>query len=85
MLPRFTLRTILALTTVLALFFVLVGAGARGQLWAQGATIGVVSIALSFVAQAALFGFVWCIARLSSGGANKSGKSQTTADREAAT
>jgi hypothetical protein len=81
MLPRFTLRTILAITTAMALFFVLVGAGARGQVWAVGAAIGVGSIALSFVVQAALFALVWCVARLSTVGAIT--KPPVSSDREA--
>ncbi len=65
MLPRFTLRTFLIATTVCALFFVLVGAGYRGQAWAWGAVIGIASVAVTLVVQAVLFGLVWCCARLS--------------------
>jgi hypothetical protein len=65
LLPRFTLRTFLALTTACALFFVLVGAGYRGQAWAWGAAIGIASLAMSLLVQAVLFGLVWCSARLS--------------------
>lgn len=68
MFPRFTLRTILIATTLSAVFFLMVGAGYRGQLWAWGAVIGVLSIALTALVQAALYGVVWCFARLS--GAN---------------
>lgn len=65
LLPRFTLRTILVAITASALFFVLIGAGYRGQMWAWGAAIGVASLAVTLVVQAALFGFVWSCARLS--------------------
>lgn len=63
-LPRFTLRTILAVTTVAAVFFVLVGAGFRGQQWAWGAAIGVVSLAVVAIVHASAFGIVWCFARI---------------------
>lgn len=63
-LPRFTLRTILAVTTVAAVFFVLLGAGLRGQQWAWGAAIGVVSLAAVAIVHAAAFGVVWCFARV---------------------
>jgi hypothetical protein len=84
MLPRFTLRTILAITTAMALFFVLVGAGTRGQQWALGAAIGVASIALSFALQAALFALVWCVGRLSTVGATSPSVPPASTDQEAA-
>lgn len=84
MLPRFTLRTFLAITTVLALFFVLVGGGTRGQFWAWGAAIGFASLALSLLVQAALFGFVWCVARRVATGSHRQGAALTPTDREAA-
>ena len=65
LLPRFTLRTILVAITASALFFVLIGAGYRGQMWAWGAAIGVASLGVSLIVQAALFGFVRSCARLS--------------------
>jgi hypothetical protein len=63
-LPRFTLRTILAVTTVAALFFVLIGAGYRGQQWAWGAAIGVLSLAVVALVHASAFGVVWCFAKV---------------------
>lgn len=64
LLPRFTLRTILVVTTVAAVFFVLVGAGYRGQQWAWGAAIGVLSLALAALVHASAFGVVWCFAKV---------------------
>jgi hypothetical protein len=66
--PRFTVRTILAVTTALAVFFLLVGAGYRGQAWATGAAIGAVSLCVAAVVQAACFVVVWCFARLFAAG-----------------
>lgn len=84
MLPRFTLRTILFATTLVAIFFVFVGAGARGQNWAWGAAIGIGSIVVSLLVQSALFLVVWCFARLANRGSNVSGGASSTADREVA-
>jgi hypothetical protein len=83
MLPRFTLRAILAVTTALAIFFVIVGAGTRGQDWAWGATIGIASVAVSMLIQAALFAMVWCFARLSTTRAISSEAVPTRGEREA--
>lgn len=78
--PRFTLRTILAVTTVAAVFFVLVGAGYRGQQWAWGAAIGVLSLALAAIVYASAFGFVWCFAKFA---LRRSASSTTPAATEA--
>jgi hypothetical protein len=68
--PRFTLRTILAVTTAAAVFFLLVGTGYRGQQWAWGAAIGVMSLGVAALVHAACFGIVWCFAQLSTARAN---------------
>ena len=64
-LPRFTIRTILAVTALCAVLFLLVGTGYRGQTWAWGASIGVLSLAVAALVHAACFGIAWCFARLS--------------------
>jgi hypothetical protein len=61
--PRFTLRTILAVTTVAAVFFLLVGTGYRGQQWAWAAAIGIGSLGLTIVVQVFCFVFVKSIAK----------------------
>ena len=63
--PRFNLRTILAVTTAAAVFFLLVGTGYRGQQWAWGAAIGVASLGVTALVHAACFGIVWCFAQTS--------------------
>jgi hypothetical protein len=65
LLPRFNLRTILAVTTAAAVFFLLVGTGIRGQAWAWGAAIGILSLGVTALVHAACFGIVWCFAQLS--------------------
>lgn len=63
--PRFTLRTILAVMTASAVFFLLVGTGYRGHPWAWGSVIGIVSLGVTALVHAACFGIVWCFARFS--------------------
>ncbi len=76
LLPRFTLRTILAITTAAAVFFLLVGTGFRGQAWAWGAAIGILSLGVAALVHAACFGIVWCFARLSAAGSSDSRRDQ---------
>ena len=66
LLPRFTIRTILAVMALCAVLFLLVGTAYRGQTWAWAATIGVLSLAVTALVHAACFGIVWCFAQLSS-------------------
>lgn len=65
LIPRFTLRTVLVITTVCAGLFLLLGMAARGEKWAWGAAIGVLSLGVTAVVHAACFGIVWCFSRLS--------------------
>ena len=64
LLPRFTLRTILAVVTVCALLFVVVGMAARGQTWAWGVVIGILSLLVTALVHAAWFGMVWMFAQI---------------------
>ena len=63
--PRFSIRTVLFVTTLFALLFVVVGVGYRGQLWAWGVVIGLASLAVTALVHAAFFGVVWCFSRIS--------------------
>jgi hypothetical protein len=65
LIPRFTLRTILVITTVCAGLFLLLGMAVRGEMWAWGAAIGALSLGVAAVVHAACFGIVWCFSRLS--------------------
>lgn len=79
LIPRFTLRTILVITTVCAGLFLLLGMAARGEMWAWGAAIGVLSLGVAAVVHAACFGIVWCFSRLSDKRGKSVAKSTTTA------
>jgi hypothetical protein len=79
LIPRFTLRTILVITTVCAGLFLLLGMAARGEMWAWGAAIGVLSLVVAAVVHAACFGIVWCFSRLSDKRGKSVAKGTTTA------
>jgi hypothetical protein len=66
LLPRFTIRTLLVLLTICAIVFVLVGTAFRGQYWAWGVTIAIVSLIVTALTHVAWFGIVWLFARLPS-------------------
>ncbi len=59
LLPRFTIRTLLALLTVGAVASVIIGMAFRGQNWAWGASIGLLSLFVTALVHAAWFGTVW--------------------------
>ena len=63
-LPRFTIRVALFAVTCCALVFVVVGMAFRGETWAWGISIGLISLGVTLVVHAAWFGLVWVFARL---------------------
>jgi len=66
LLPRFSMRMMFWLITASALVFLLVGMAARGDDWAWGVSIGLLSIVFTAVVHAALFCAVWLFGRLPS-------------------
>jgi hypothetical protein len=62
--PRFSIRSLLIVLTVGALFFLITGLAVRGDKWAWGITIGVLSLVLTAGASAAWFWLVWLFAQL---------------------
>lgn len=64
--PRFTIRALLVLLTVSAVAFVIVGMAFRGQNWAWGVSIGLLSLLLTALVHAAWFGVVWIFTRMPS-------------------
>jgi hypothetical protein len=63
MIPRFTIRTLLTTLTICAVLFVIAGMAYRGQHWAWGVTIAILSLGVMAVVHAAWFGLVWMFAR----------------------
>ena len=66
LLPRFTIRALLAMLTVCAFVFVIVGMAFRGQHWAWGITIGMLSLAFTALVHSAWFSAVWILAQMQS-------------------
>ena len=56
LLPRFTIRALLAIVTGSSFVFVVIGMAAQGKLWAWGVTVAMASIVLTALVHAALFG-----------------------------
>jgi hypothetical protein len=65
LMPRFTIRTLLALLTLCACGFVLIGTAFRGQYWAWGVTIALVTLVATTLVHGALFGIVWLFSQMS--------------------
>ena len=66
LLPRFTIRALLVMLTACAFVFVIAGMAVRGQHWAWGITIGILSVAFTLLVHAAWFGAVWMLAQMQS-------------------
>lgn len=66
LLPRFTIRTILVVVTICALAFVVAGMAVRGEQWAWGVTIALISLGVTGIVHAAWFGIVRAFARVPS-------------------
>lgn len=61
LIPRFTIRGLLLLTTVCGVFFAVLTAALRGQIWAAAVSIAVAAVALAFIVYGLLFlwAYVW--------------------------
>jgi hypothetical protein len=55
LIPRFTIRWLLALTAVCAVFFLILTFGVRGALWAAAMSIAVGSLIVAFACYAVVF------------------------------
>ncbi|MEX0612771.1 MAG: hypothetical protein WD738_23825 [Pirellulales bacterium] len=64
LLPRFSIRVLLAILTIAAVAFLIAGMAYRGQYWAWGVTIGLASLVLTALVHAAWFGVVWLFAQM---------------------
>lgn len=59
LLPRFSMKTILATMTGSALVFVIVGQAVRGSAWALGISMAIGSVVLALSIYALMFLIVW--------------------------
>jgi hypothetical protein len=66
LLPRFSIRTLLVLLTLGAVASVIIGTAFRGQNWAWGASIGLLSLFVTALFHAAWFAAIWGVTERSS-------------------
>lgn len=66
--PRFSIRTLLIMLSLSAVACLIIGMGFRGQHWAWGASIGLLSLLVTMLVHAAWFSVIWFFARLGSAG-----------------
>lgn len=64
LLPRFSIRTALAILTVAAVISLFAGQALGGRAWALALTVAVVSVPLTLLVHAAFFGLSSAFARL---------------------
>lgn len=55
LLPRFSIRTLLLIATAVAVVALFAGQAIGGRIWAVGVTVGVVSVCVALLVQAAFF------------------------------
>jgi hypothetical protein len=64
LIPRFTLRWLFAVTTVVAVLALIASWAGRGMPWAIGVTAAMVALAAAMFMQVAIFGVVWLFAQV---------------------
>lgn len=74
LLPRFTIRALLVMLTACAIVFLILGMAYRGQTWAWGISIGLLSLLLTALVHAAWFGIVWIFTQMPSSRSKASGR-----------
>jgi hypothetical protein len=64
LIPRFTLRWLFAVTTVVAVFALVASWAGRGVPWAIGVTAAVAMLGVVMLFHVAMFGIIWLFAQL---------------------
>ena len=64
LIPQFSLRWLLAVVTVCSVAFLILSFGARGQVWAIGASIGLLSLVIVILVHGFTFFLVWLFAQM---------------------
>ena len=67
LIPRFTLRWLFAVTTVVAVLALIASWAGRGVPWAIGVTAAMVALVAAMFMQVAIFGLVWLFAQVTQG------------------
>ena len=64
--PQFSLRWLLAVTTVCGVVFSIVALGLRGHTWAAGVSIGILSLVVLALVYALVFAIAWLFSLVTS-------------------
>jgi len=64
LIPRFTIRWLLLLTTVCSFFFFVLACAVRGSGWAGAISIAVAGLVVAFILYGAFFGFAFVLTSL---------------------
>jgi hypothetical protein len=64
LLPRFSLRWVLAIIAAFALVFLIVSQGVQGTQWAAAVSVGLAGLALVALIHASTFAVVWVLSTL---------------------
>lgn len=62
--PRFTIRTGLVGVAVCALIFLVAGMAVRGNMWAWGITIAMISLVVTTLVHAMWYGLAWMLSEI---------------------
>ncbi len=71
LIPQYSIRWLLALTAACAAVFSIFALGLRGSQWAQGVSIGIVSLVVVLLVGAGLFALLWVFSVLTSGASQR--------------
>jgi hypothetical protein len=63
LIPRFTLRRLFLVTTLCAVFFLVLSFALRGYVWAAAISAAGLAVVVSFTLYAALFALTWLVSR----------------------
>ena len=61
LIPRFSIRFLLLLTTVCAVFFFIVTLATQGSQWATAVSVAMAGLVLTMLVQASTFGVAWAL------------------------
>ena len=61
LIPRFSIRFLLLLTTICAVFFFIVTLAVQGNQWAIAVAVAITGLVASMLVQASTFGVAWAI------------------------
>ena len=75
LIPQFSIRWLLALTTVCAVIFSVFGLAYRGNSWAQGVSVAIVSMVIVFAFHAFTFTVIWGLSTVFGRGGQQRGSS----------